>query len=216
MTLILFATGSRICHKNRRGSRHSRHLCESTFSLSSEYLQDMVASSEPRISHGRGSEGKSSEEVEWEIWGQGSRQRTNNIKRKAERQVVLTGKDLNTCERISVFGHLLGMGFLILIQFHHRNVAVTFEWPTARRPLDYRPSKHGSAAIRPTIYGQVASLLFSLGILGTGLLALQVIAGFLAPTRSGKKWDGRSVSRAHLQAKGFYAVLDPRHFVGYC
>ena len=71
---------------------------------------------------------------------------------------------------------------------------------------DIQSSAQAAEALKP-IAGEFAYALFSLGIVGTGLLAVPVLAGAAAyAIGEARKWPV-GLARKPLQAKGFYAVL---------
>ena len=71
---------------------------------------------------------------------------------------------------------------------------------------DIQSSAQAAAALRP-LAGPFAELLFALGIIGTGLLAIPVLAGSTAyAIGEGRKWPV-GLSRKPRQAAAFYGVL---------
>ena len=71
---------------------------------------------------------------------------------------------------------------------------------------DIESSSQAAEALRP-IAGSFAFTLFALGIIGTGLLAVPVLAGSSAyAVCEARRWPF-GLSRAPGQAKPFYAVL---------
>jgi len=71
---------------------------------------------------------------------------------------------------------------------------------------DIQSSAQAAAALRP-LAGPFAELLFALGIIGTGLLAIPVLAGSTAyAIGEGMKWPV-GLSRKPRQAAAFYGVL---------
>jgi Mn2+/Fe2+ NRAMP family transporter len=72
--------------------------------------------------------------------------------------------------------------------------------------IDVKTSADAALALKP-IAGKFAFVLFSLGIVGTGLLALPVLAGSAAYAAAGSfKWRNSLALQATL-AKEFYAVI---------
>lgn len=71
---------------------------------------------------------------------------------------------------------------------------------------DIQTAAQAAEALRP-IAGNFAFLLFSCGIIGTGLLALPVLAGSAAYGVGEALQLPTGLERKPLQAKGFYAVL---------
>jgi Mn2+/Fe2+ NRAMP family transporter len=98
----------------------------------------------------------------------------------------------------------LGMGFSNLVAFFIiLTTAVTLN---ASGQTDIKTAEQAAAALKP-IAGEWSFILFSLGIIGTGLLALPVLAGSAAYAvgevrgwRTGLEWTPR-------EAGPFYAVL---------
>ena len=71
---------------------------------------------------------------------------------------------------------------------------------------DVTTSAHAAQALRP-IAGDLAFTLFAAGIIGTGLLAIQVLAGSAAyAVAEAMRWP-IGLGREPLQAKGFYAIV---------
>ena len=78
---------------------------------------------------------------------------------------------------------------------------------------DIETSAQAAQALEP-VAGKLAFALFSLGIIGTGLLAVPVLAGSTAYAVSeALKWP-IGLDRKPLQAKGFYAVIAVSMFLG--
>jgi NRAMP (natural resistance-associated macrophage protein)-like metal ion transporter len=72
--------------------------------------------------------------------------------------------------------------------------------------LDIQTSAQAAEALRP-IAGPFAFLLFSLGIIGTGLLAIPVLAGSAAyAVAETFRWR-RGLNRKLHEARGFYAIV---------
>jgi len=72
--------------------------------------------------------------------------------------------------------------------------------------MDIQTSAQAAEALRP-IAGRFAFLLFSLGIVGTGLLAIPVLAGSAAyAVAETFKWR-RGLNRKLHEARGFYAIV---------
>jgi Mn2+/Fe2+ NRAMP family transporter len=71
---------------------------------------------------------------------------------------------------------------------------------------DIQSSAQAAAALEP-LAGPFAELLFALGIIGTGLLAIPVLAGSTAyAIGEGRKWPV-GLSRKPKQAAAFYSIL---------
>ena len=104
----------------------------------------------------------------------------------------------------------IGMGYSQLVAFFVMlSVAATLH---ARHITDIDSAEKAAAALRPI--GPMASLLFSLGIIGTGLLAVPILAGSAAyGVGEALKWPV-GLERRPLQAKGFYSILSGALVVG--
>jgi Mn2+/Fe2+ NRAMP family transporter len=71
---------------------------------------------------------------------------------------------------------------------------------------DIQTSRQAAEALRP-VAGDFAFALFALGIIGTGLLAVPVLAGTAAyALGEARKWP-TSLARRPIEAKGFYATI---------
>ena len=105
----------------------------------------------------------------------------------------------------------IGMGFSNLVAFFIiLTTAVTLH---LHGITAIQTSAQAAAALRP-IAGDFAFLLFSAGIIGTGLLALPVLAGSSAYAMAETfKWKG-SLERAPMQAKQFYAIIALSTLIG--
>jgi Mn2+/Fe2+ NRAMP family transporter len=76
----------------------------------------------------------------------------------------------------------------------------------AKGVTDIQSSSQAAEALKP-VAGQFAELVFALGIIGTGLLAVPVLAGSAAyAIGEGRKWPV-GLSRKPKQAVAFYSVL---------
>lgn len=106
-------------------------------------------------------------------------------------------------ERIGIDTYI-GMGFSNLVAyFIILTAAVTLH---VNGKTDIRTAADAAEALRP-VAGRFAFVLFSLGILGTGLLALPVLAGSTAYAISeGLRWRNGLEVQPH-RAKKFYGVL---------
>jgi Mn2+/Fe2+ NRAMP family transporter len=83
----------------------------------------------------------------------------------------------------------------------------------AKGILDIDISAQAAEALRP-IAGLLASTIFVLGIIGTGFLAVPVLAGSAAyAVGEALKWP-TGLDRKPLEAKGFYAVLSVATLLG--
>ena len=106
-------------------------------------------------------------------------------------------------QRIKVDTYI-GMGFSNLIAFFIMlTAAVTLHQHGVK---DIQTSAQAAEALRP-IAGEYAFLLFSAGIVGTGLLAVPVLAGSAAyAVAESFKWH-IGLGRKLLEARGFYMIL---------
>jgi len=84
---------------------------------------------------------------------------------------------------------------------------------TAHGITDIQTSSQAAEALRP-LAGRFAFTLFTLGIVGTGLLAVPVLAGSAAyAVGEAMKWP-TGLDRKPLDAKGFYFVLAAATVIG--
>jgi Mn2+/Fe2+ NRAMP family transporter len=98
----------------------------------------------------------------------------------------------------------LGMGASNLVAFFIMlTTAVTLN---AHGHTDIQSTEQAAEALRP-IAGQAAFLLFSLGIIGTGLLAVPVLAGSSAYAAGEVFGWTTGLERKPREARGFYAVI---------
>jgi NRAMP (natural resistance-associated macrophage protein)-like metal ion transporter len=79
--------------------------------------------------------------------------------------------------------------------------------------LDIETSAQAASALRP-VAGELASTVFALGIIGTGMLAVPVLAGSAAyALAEARKWpDG--LARKPRKAKAFYATIAAATLIG--
>jgi Mn2+/Fe2+ NRAMP family transporter len=113
-------------------------------------------------------------------------------------------------QRIKVDTYI-GMGFSNLIAFFIMlTAAVTLHQHGIK---DIQTSAQAAEALRP-IAGEYAFLLFSAGIVGTGLLAVPVLAGSAAyAVAESFRWR-IGLGRKLLEARGFYMILIVATFLG--
>jgi NRAMP (natural resistance-associated macrophage protein)-like metal ion transporter len=113
-------------------------------------------------------------------------------------------------KRISLDTYI-GMGFSNLVAFSIiLTTAVTLN---LHGITDIQTSAQAATALRP-IAGEFAFVLFSAGIIGTGLLAIPVLAGSSAYAMAGAfKWKN-SLERTPMQAKHFYGVIAISTLIG--
>jgi Mn2+/Fe2+ NRAMP family transporter len=96
------------------------------------------------------------------------------------------------------------MGFSNLIAFFI--ILTTAATLHAHNVTDIQTSAQAATALKP-IAGQFAFLLFSLGIIGTGLLALPVLAGSAAYAMAGAFQWKNSLELEPRLAKRFYGII---------
>ena len=99
---------------------------------------------------------------------------------------------------------IIGMGFSNLIAFFIILTTAATLFPAGIH--DIHTSADAAAALRP-IAGEFAFLLFALGILGTGLLAIPVLAGSAAYALAELIHKPASLSLKPAAAKSFYAII---------
>ena len=105
----------------------------------------------------------------------------------------------------------IGMGFSNLVAFSIiLTTAVTLN---LHGITNIQTSAQAATALRP-IAGEFAFMLFSAGIVGTGLLAIPVLAGSCAYAMVGAfKWKN-SLERTPMRAKQFYGVIAISTLIG--
>lgn len=98
----------------------------------------------------------------------------------------------------------IGMGFSNLVAFFIMlTTAATLH---LHGTLAIETAAQAAAALRP-VAGGLAFVLFSAGIIGTGMLAVPVLAGSAAYAMAGAfKWE-KGLEKTAAQAKKFYAVI---------
>ena len=102
------------------------------------------------------------------------------------------------------FDTMIGMAFSNLIAI--AIIITTAATLHAKGITDIQSSAQAAQALKP-VAGVFAELIFALGILGTGLLAIPVLAGSTAyAIGEGRKWPV-GLSRKPRQAIAFYTVL---------
>lgn len=105
----------------------------------------------------------------------------------------------------------IGMGFSNLVAFFIMlTTAVTLG---AQGITHIDTSAQAASALRP-IAGEFAFALFSLGIIGTGLLAIPVLAGSAAYAMAGAFHWKNSLELAPRAAKKFYAIIVTATVIG--
>jgi Mn2+/Fe2+ NRAMP family transporter len=106
---------------------------------------------------------------------------------------------------------MVGMGFSNLVAFFIMlTTALTLNHQGV---TDIQTSAQAAAALKP-VAGNFAFALFALGIIGTGFLAIPVLAGSAAYATAGAfRWqDGLELRPS--QAKGFYSIIALSTLVG--
>ena len=121
---------------------------------------------------------------------------------KAEPLIDAPEQAKSALRRIKIDTYI-GMGFSNLVAFFIMlTTAVTLN---LQGITDIQTSAQAASALRP-IAGEFAFILFSAGIIGTGLLAIPVLGGSSAYAMAGAfKWKN-SLERAPMRAKQFYGV----------
>jgi NRAMP (natural resistance-associated macrophage protein)-like metal ion transporter len=105
----------------------------------------------------------------------------------------------------------IGMGFSNLVAFFI--ILTTAATLNLNGITDIQTSAQAATALRP-IAGEFAFMLFSAGIIGTGMLAIPVLAGSSAYAMAGAfKWKN-SLERAPMRAKQFYAIIAISTLIG--
>ena len=109
------------------------------------------------------------------------------------------------------FDTMLGMGFSNLISFFI--ILTTASTLFKAGVHDIQTSAEAAAALRP-IAGDFAFALFALGIIGTGLLAIPVLAGSAAYAIAELMHKPASLSFKPAAAKHFYAIIAISTLIG--
>jgi Mn2+/Fe2+ NRAMP family transporter len=106
---------------------------------------------------------------------------------------------------------LVGMGFSNFIALAIMiTAAATLH---ANNVTDIQTSAEAAQALRP-IAGSLAETIFALGVIGTGLLSVPVLAGSAAyAVGEARKWP-TGLARQPMEAKAFYAVICIATIVG--
>jgi NRAMP (natural resistance-associated macrophage protein)-like metal ion transporter len=104
-----------------------------------------------------------------------------------------------------------GMGAAVLVMFSIMVASATALHQGGVTTIE--TADQAAQALRP-VAGDLASLLFTLGIVGTGALAIPVLAGSTAYALSeGFGWH-EGLSRSFRQARGFYVVIAIATLIG--
>jgi Mn2+/Fe2+ NRAMP family transporter len=105
---------------------------------------------------------------------------------------------------------LVGMGFSNFIALAIMITAATLH---ANNVSDIQTSAQAAQALRP-IAGSLAETIFALGVIGTALLSVPVLAGSAAyAVGEARKWP-TGLARQPMEAKAFYAVICIATIVG--
>jgi NRAMP (natural resistance-associated macrophage protein)-like metal ion transporter len=106
---------------------------------------------------------------------------------------------------------LIGMGFSNIVAFFIMlTTAVTLN---TQGVTDIQTSAQAASALKP-VAGNFAFALFSLGIIGTGLLAIPVLAGSAAYAMAGTFRWRNSLELPPSKAKGFYSIIAISTLIG--
>lgn len=136
----------------------------------------------------------------WQSSQEAEEQRIDKTKRPLKRDLSDHEPELRRIRLDTV----IGMAFSNLIAI--AIVMTTAATLHAHGITDISSSAQAAAALKP-LAGDFAELVFALGIIGTGLLAVPVLAGSTAyAIGEGKKWPV-GLSRRPKQAVAFYGVL---------
>ena len=136
----------------------------------------------------------------WQSSQEAEEQRIDKTKRPLKRDLSDHEPELRRIRLDTV----IGMAFSNLIAI--AIVMTTAATLHAHGITDISSSAQAAAALKP-LAGDFAELLFALGIIGTGLLAVPVLAGSTAyAIGEGRKWPV-GLSRRPKQAVAFYGVL---------
>ena len=106
--------------------------------------------------------------------------------------------------RLSRFDVFFGMGFSNFVMF--AVIAGTAATLGAHGPADINSAAEAATALRP-VAGHLASILFALGFIGSGMLAIPVLAGAGAAGLSGLLGKPTGFSNNIRQAPVFYGLV---------
>lgn len=129
----------------------------------------------------------------------------------ADKPLRVAPKQRNSQLRRLRIDTFVGMGFSNLIAFFM--IVATGATLHAHGVTDIATPAQAAEALRP-IAGPSAFLLFALGIVGTGMLALPVLAGSAAYAVSGLLGVRKGLDRPLATAKPFYGILAAAMAVG--
>jgi len=137
------------------------------------------------------------------IWQSSQEAENKRIERKREQVEADTASQASELRRIRVDTQI-GMAFSNLIAI--AIIMTTAATLHAGGVTEIQSSAQAAAALKP-LAGDLAELLFAIGLIGTGLLAIPVLAGSTAyAIGEGRKWPV-GLSRPPRKAVAFYAVL---------
>ncbi|RDS82293.1 divalent metal cation transporter [Dyella monticola] len=139
-------------------------------------------------------------------------QEVEEIRASSERKALKSSPHQgdDALQRIQV-DTVIGMMFSNIVAFFIiLTAAVTLH---AHGKLDIQSSAEAAEALRP-IAGRFAFWLFAAGIIGTGLLALPVLAGATAYAVAGALHKPYGLERTPMKAKAFYGVLIVAMIIG--
>jgi NRAMP (natural resistance-associated macrophage protein)-like metal ion transporter len=141
-----------------------------------------------------------------------SSQEAENVRMDPAAKPLLIDKDKRESELKRIrYDTLTGMGFSNLIGlFILITAAATLH---AHGITDIQTSEQAAEALRP-LAGRYTALAFSLGIVGTGLLAVPVLAGSAAyAVGEAMQWP-LGLGRRPLEARAFYVTLSIATLIG--
>jgi Mn2+/Fe2+ NRAMP family transporter len=126
-----------------------------------------------------------------------------------------TGSTISCAFRLMNYHHSLIDGRLVLTSRHiARNPNTTGATLNARGQQHIETAKQAAEALR-SLAGPGAYWLFTLGIIGTGMLAVPVLVGSCAyAIAEGAKWKDASLNLQAKLAPKFYAVIAVSILVG--
>ena len=127
--------------------------------------------------------------------------------RKLKRHIVTKHELRNMREDVTV-----GMFFSNAVMFFI--IATTASTLFANGIHDIKTADQAAAALRP-LAGDASSLLFTLGIVGTGLLAIPVLAGSAAYALTEAFGWSEGFSKKFREAKAFYLIIALATIVGF-
>lgn len=130
------------------------------------------------------------------------------LERKKHKKIIVTKHELKmVAEDVNV-----GMFFSNLVMF--AIIATTASTLFSAGIREIESAAQAAQALEP-IAGSAASLLFTLGIVGTGLLAIPVLAGSAAYAVSEIFGWKEGLDKSFRQAKAFYIVITGSTLVGF-